>query len=269
MEITLKNISYRYKSKKILDHINLKIENNHITGITGEYKTLLCELIDATKMPTTGSLIIGNFPLNKDNLKFIRKEVCMIHQNYQNQFFTENVKEEMLFLMSRLNYQPRDINKKMEQALVLVGLDKTYLKKNISTLSSGEKKLLQIAIGLIYNPKIIIFDEPFVELDLDNQKKIIKLIKMLKEKYDKTIIISSNNANMLYELTDDVVILKKGHILAADSTVKVYQSFELLKNNEVEIPDLIMFTWLAKQKKVKLSYHRDIRDLIKDVYKHV
>ena len=93
--------------------------------------------------------------------------------------------------------------------------------------------------------------------------------KKTAEKYKKTIIIASNNANLLYELTDDIVILQKGHILAADSTTKVYQSIELLEKNDIDIPDLIMFTSLAKQKKVKLTYHRDIRDLIKDVYKHV
>jgi len=269
MEITLKNIGYKYKNKKILDHINLKIESNHITGITGEYKSLLCQIIDAIKIPTTGNIIVGENMLEKANLKWIRKEVSMIHQNYQDQFFTDNVKEEFLFLISRLNYKPKDQNKKMEQALLLVGLDNSYLKKNISHLSTGEKKLLQVAISLIHNPDTIIFDEPFVELDLMNKRKLTKLIKMLKEKYQKTIIISSNDSNMLYELTDDIVILKKGNIVAADSTVKVYQNLKLLEENEIEIPYLVIFTKLAKAKKVKLSYHRDIRDLIKDVYKHV
>lgn len=269
MEITLKNVGYRYKNKKILDHINLKIEDNHITGITGEYKSTLCKLIDAVKQPTTGTITVGNILLDKDSIKVIRKQVCMIHQNYQEQFFTNNLKEEILFITECLNYQARDINKKMNQSLAIVGLDKKYLNKNINTLSNGEKKLLQVAVSLITNPDIIIFDEAFVELDYTNQKKLIKLIKQLKEKYKKTIIIASNNANLLYELTDDIVILQKGHILAADSTTKVYQSIELLEKNDIDIPDLIMFTSLAKQKKVKLTYHRDIRDLIKDVYKHV
>jgi len=269
MEITLKNVGYRYKSKKILDHINLKIEHNHITGITGDYKTLLCEIIDATKLDFTGSVVVGDAPLNKDNLKWIRKEVSLIRQDYQNQFFTDNVKEEISFLVSRLAYKTKDINKKMEQSLEMVGLNKDYLDKEIKTLSTGEKKLLQVAISLIYNPDIIIFDEPFVELDHKNQKKLLKLIKALKEKYQKTVIITSNNSNLLYELTDDIVILKKGRILAADNTVKVYQNMTLLKDNDIDIPDLIKFTMLAKQKKVKLSFHRDIRDLIKDVYKHV
>jgi len=269
MEIALKNVSYRYKNKKLLDHINLKIEDNHITGITGEYKSLLCEIIDGIKLQSTGSVIIGTTPNNKENLKWIRKEVSMIHQDYQDQFFTNNVKEEFLFLISRLNYKPKDKNKKMEQALILVGLDNSYLKRSISSLSTGEKKLLQVAISLIHNPNIIIFDEPFVELDLINKRKLTKLIKMLKEKYQKTVIISSNDSDMLYELTDDIVILKKDHILAADQTPKVYQNIKLLEENDIEIPHLVIFTKLAKDKKVKLAYHRDVRDLIKDVYKHV
>lgn len=269
MEITLKNVGYRYKNKKVLDHINLKIEDNHITGITGEYKTLLCEIIDATSLSFNGNIIVGEIPLIKENLKVIRKEVSLIHQNAFDQFFTDNVIEEFTFLISRLSYQPKDIAKKIDQSLEMVGLNKSCLNKKIKSLSSGEKKLLQVAISLIYNPSIIIFDEPFVELDYSNQKKLIKLIKALKEKYHKTVIIASNNANILYEITDDIVILKKGRILAADNTIKVYQNTNLLKENEVDVPDLIKFTMLAKEKKVKLSYHRDIRDLIKDVYKHV
>ena len=269
MEITLKNVSYRYKNRKLLDRINLKIADNRITGITGDYKTILCEIIDAVKMVSSGTVLLGNMPLEKETLKVVRKEVCVIHQNYQEQFFTDNVKDEMLFLVTRLNYQPKDINKKMSQSLRLVGLDDSYLDKNIHALSLGEKKLIQVAVGLICNPNVIIFDEVFVELDLTNTRKIIRIMKMLRDKYNKTVIVSSNNANMLYELTDDLVILKNGNILAADTTVKVYQNVELLQKNDVDIPDLVMFTKLAKNKKVKLSYHRDIRDLIKDVYKHV
>lgn len=269
MEITLKNVGYRYKNRKILDHINLKIEDNRITGITGQYKTLLCEIIDAVVPNYTGMVTVGEANLKKENLRWIRKEVSFIRQESERQFLTDKVKEEMVFLISCLGYQPQNIDKKIEQSLTMVGLDLSFLDKEIKKLSSGEKKLLQIAISLIHNPSIIIFDEPFTELDYINQKRILKLIKQLKEKYHKTIIISSNDTNLLYEVTDDIVILKKGKIIAADETKKVYQNISLLMENEIEIPDLVQFTLLAKKKKVKLSFHRDIRDLIKDVYKHV
>lgn len=269
MEIILKNVGYRYKNRKILDHINLRIEDNHITGITGQYKTLLCEIIDAVVPNYTGTITVGEAILKKENLKWIRKEVSFICQESEKQFLTDKVKEEIIFLMSRLDYQPQDMNKKIEQSLTIVGLDSSFLDKEIKKLSSGEKKLLQIAISLIHNPSIIIFDEPFAELDYSNQKRILKLMKQLKEKYHKTIIISSNNINLLYEVTDNIVILNGGKILITGETVKVYQNTNLLKENEIEIPDLVQFTMFAKNKKVKLSFHRDIRDLIKDVYKHV
>ena len=265
MEIILKNVTYNYKNKKLLNKVNLKIEANKITGITGNYKTLLCELLDGIK-PFDGEIIIGDIPIVKENLKTVRKVVSLIHQDYESQFFTNNVKEEMLFLISRLSYKPKDINKKMLQSLKIVGLNEKILNSNISELSDYEKKLFQIAVSIIYNPDIIIFDEVLKNLDRISSKKIIHLIEDLKDKYNKTIIISSNDINTLYEITDNMVILKNGRIFAADKTNTIYID---IKDKDIDIPDLVMFTRLAKTKKVKLSYHKDIRDLIKDVYKHV
>lgn len=269
MEIILKNISYKYKTKKILDNINLKVKCNQIIGLTGESKTLLCELLDATIKPSEGEILFEDICLGKPTLKEIRKKVCVIKQDYRKQFFTDNVNEEIEFLLSRLNYKPKDLAKKKKQALEIVGLNESYLDKNISELSAGDRKLIQIAIGLINNPSIIIFDETFTELDNNNRKVLVKLIKNLKTKYNKTVVISSNDANLLYELTDEIIVLRKGKVLVFGDTVETYKNVELLSKNNIEIPDLIMFTYLAKDKKVKLSYHRDIRDLIKDVYKHV
>ena len=269
MEIILKNVSYRHKNRKLLDKINLKIEKDKITGITGDNKTLLIEMIDSLIFPTYGEILIGNKNITKSNLTQMRKTVCLIRQRSIDQFFTNTAHEEMLFLVGRLGYKNKNITKKMNDALKIVGLDESYLDKELFYLSSGEQKLIQIAINLLYNPKIIIFDEPFVELDYQNKKKLIKLIKKLKDRYHKTVIIASNDSNLLYELTDDLIIIKKSRIIAADETSKIYQDVEFLTYNDIEIPDLVKFTYLAKQKKVKLSYHRDIRDLIKDVYKHV
>lgn len=266
MEIILKNVTYTYKNKKLLNKLNLNIEDNKITGIIGNYKTILCDLIDG-KREFDGEIIIGDMSIIKENIKEVRKRVSLITQNYQDQFFTNNVKKEMMFLISRLSYKPRDINKKITQSLEIVGLKQDILNKNISELSNLEKKLFQISIGLIYNPDIIIFDETVIDLDKNNSNKIIRLIKALKEKYNKTVIIASNDVNLLYELTDNIIILKNNKVYLSGSTDTIYKSESIDK--DIDIPNLVKFTNLAKSKKVKLSYHKDIRDLIKDVYKHV
>ncbi len=269
MEVVFKNVTYSYKNKRMLDKINLTIESNKITGITGENKSILCELIDDIKQFQHGKILLDDISYTKENLKIIRNKVAMIKQNPIDQFFTNNPKEEIMFLISRLSYQPKDINKKIYQALEMVGLSIDILNKDIDELTIGEKKLFQIAISLIYNPDVIIFDEAFVLLDRTNRNKIIKLIKALKNKYNKTIIISSNDINLLYEITDNIVILKKNKVLLEGNTLSIYQDVNTLKEKNVDIPDLVRFTMLARAKKIKLSYHRDILDLIKDVYKHV
>ena len=269
MEIVLKDICYRHKCKKVLDLINLKIKDNVITGITGDNKTLLAEIIDSLTPCSYGEVRIGKKVINEKNLLSIRQSVSLVKQNAINQFFTNTIEEEMFFLVERLKFKHKDLPKKIIKSLSLVGLDESYLKKEIKTLASGQQKLLQIALSLIYNPDTIIFDEPFLVLDYDNKKKIIKLIKLLKEKYNKTIIILSNDSNLLYELTEDLVIIKKGKVVASGKTEKLYQDVELLTKHKITVPHLVMFTYQAKRKKVKLNYHKDIRDLIKDVYKHV
>lgn len=269
MEIIFEDVGYRYKNKKILDHINLKIKDNHIIGITGKYKTLLCEMISAQIFNYTGIIRIGKLIINKENLKKIRREVAFIQQDSQKQFLTEKVKEEILFLVSCIDYQPKNLDKRIEQSFMMVGLDSSFLDRKIKSLSSGEKKQLQIAISLIHNPNIIILDEPFIELDYLNRRRLSKLLKVLRERYHKTIIISSNDSNLLYEMTEDMVILKKGRILVSGKTIEVYQDINLLAENDIEMPNLVQFTVLSKQKNVKLAFHKDIRDLIKDVYKHV
>ena len=68
MEIIFKNVGYRYKNRKILEKVNLKIRNNMITGITGDNKTLLIELINSITFPSYGEIKIGNQEINDDNL---------------------------------------------------------------------------------------------------------------------------------------------------------------------------------------------------------
>ena len=269
MEIVLKNVSYSYKNKKKLDKISLIIESNKITGITGNNKSTLCEIIDAIIQADYGEITIDNIEYTKANLKTIRNKVAMIKQNPFDQFFTSNPKDEIMFLISRLSYQPKNIDKKINQALEIVGLNSEILNKNLEELTIGEKKLFQIAISLIYNPDVIIFDETFTSLDRNNKRKIIKLIKELKNKYNKTVIISSNDYDLLYELTDNIVILRRNRLLASGKTTEIYQNVDFLKENRIDIPNLVKFTMLARQKNIKLSYHRDILDLIKDVYRHV
>ena len=158
----------------------------------------------------------------------------------------------------------------MKDSLKIVGLDDTYLKRNFYTLSTSEKKLFQLSLELLLNPEIIILEEPLKVLDMKNRKRIMMVLKKIKDTYQKTIVILSNDPEVLYKETDHLILFKNDKILVEDKTMDVYQRVDFLKRHKVEIPEIVEITYLAKKNKnVKIDYFRDVRDIIKDIYKHV
>ena len=183
--------------------------------------------------------------------------------------FTDTIYHRMIYEIYRRNLIIKDYNKKIKDSLKIVDL-KVELDRSINTLSESEKKQLQLAINLLENPNVIALEEPFKKLDLIQEKKMMRLFNKLKDEYNKTIIFISNNTNMLYENTDEVLIYKNNKLVKEGSTKEILENVEYLEKNKINIPDIVEFTHLAKSKyNVKIDYHRDIRDIIKDIYKHV
>ena len=176
----------------------------------------------------------------------------------------------MLSEIEKKNLVLKDEDKKIKDSLRIIGLNKLDLNRNITTLSESEKKLLQISIGLLANPQVLVFEEPFRKLDLKNQKKIILFLRKIKEKYHKTIIFITNDSDMLYKYSDYLIIIKNNKKIIEGPSKKVFEQVDLFIENNITIPEIIEFTYKAKKKyNVKIDYHNDIRDIIKDIYKHV
>ena len=67
-----------------------------------------------------------------------------------------------------------------------------------------------------------------------------------------------------------MIFVKNNKVLLEGKTDEVYQRVNYLQRNGFDIPDIVLFTYLARKKKnVNISYHKDIRDIIKDIYKHI
>ena len=264
MEIKFKDVEYND-----FHDLNFTISNSDITGIFGRGKTQLLRLIDAIDI-ATGKITYDDIELNKNNLNEIRRKISIVEQEFQKQLFLNTVKEHMEFIIKYYKLTIKDPNKKILNSLKIVGLSNDYLEKNITSLSNSELKLIQLAISLLSNPDIILLDEPFINLDTKNEKKILVLLNKLKDHYKKTIVIASHDSNMLYKYTSKIIIIKNNKILIEGKTKEVYEKVAYLIRNKIEIPDIVMFTYKAKHdKNIHIDYHRDIRDLIKDIYKHV
>lgn len=270
MEIRLESVDYITKNsgKKVLDNVCLNIKSNLITtivGSSGSGKTTLAEVIDLLLVPSNGILKYNNEIVNSNDFK---SRIGLVFQNPEEQFFASTVEKEIEFGLKYTNKDIDKIKKRVNDALKMVNLDESYLKRNPFTLSCGEKRKVAIASILAFNPGVIIFDEPVLGLDSKSKKSLLKIIRLLKNRYNKTIIIVTNDLEFAHLITDEVVVINEGQIVLQGNKYDVFtqdvEQYGLKKPRIIEFEQMVF-----NEKKVKLFYRDDINDLMKDVYRNV
>ena len=254
MEIKIKN-----------DSFSLSFSNN-ITGISSTEKDELLRMLNLTNE----EVYIDGKRVIKSQINTIKRQISIVNINTVIQPFLATVQENMEYVISDNRLVIKDTLKKMQDSLRIVGLNTSYLNKSINVLSSSELKQIGIAISLLSNPNIIILDEPFMGLDKKNEKRISSLLTKLKDDFNKTIIIISNNINVLYKYSDRLIIIKKDKVIYDDTTDELQNNISYIRKNGFEVPEIVLFTYKVRNnKKINISYHDDIRDIIKDIYKHI
>ena len=261
MGIVLDNVSFSYDSNVFFKNINLEIQYNNICGVIGKSgsgKTTFLEIIVGLIKPNSGRVIFEDMDISK-------KDIGIIFQMPEDEFFNIYVKDELEFALTNFKMD----KKRILDVIKLVGLKENILDKKINELSNGEKRLIAIASILVYNPKILLFDEPTVGLDYKNKKKIINLIRNLKNRYNKTILIVSHDIDLMYELCDNLIVLSNGRVILYGAVTDVYKQLDIINKYSIPIPKIVSFEMLARDKNIKLLHSKSVNDLIKEVYRNV
>lgn len=247
---------------------NLTLNSTDIIGISTNNNQSFLKLI-SLNIPLKGEVLVNKVKVTEDNINIYQRQLSIVN-TYTQLPFIKTVLEYMNYVITSKNLKINKPSKKISDSLRIVGLNDKYLSRDLNTLSSSEKELIQIAVSLLSNPEMIVLTDQFLRLDLKNQKKIYTLLLRLKEQYHKTIIILSNNADILYKYCTRGIIIKNDCILLDGDIKDVYSKVDMLKRNKFSTPTIAEFTHQAKKsKKVKIDFHKDIRDIIKDIYKHV
>lgn len=252
-----------------LHHLDITISSGKITAVTGKGKSTFLRMLNLQEKMTGTIYFDGTRKILK-NQNQLRAKIALVQEDFVYLPFLSTVEEYFLYLISYYHLSCQNQEKKMKDALRIVGLPQNKLFSPIVTLSSAEKRLIQIAEALMLNPDVLLLDEPFYNLDLKNEKKIVRVLEKLQEKYQKTIVFATHDCEQIYQYADQVVLLKDGTILMEGPVEKVYMEEAILLKHHIDIPETIAFTnYVRKKKEIPLGYYKDIRDLIKDIYRNV
>lgn len=262
MELTWKNIPL--KEKKLTFSISLE----EINGLTGNTVKELWEYLTFRK--TDLDILMDKKKLNPEEKQEKRRKTVYLEENSLNKYFQKTVYEAMYYDIRSREIILKDPKKKILDSLKIVGLPEKILDHNLKILSSSERALVQLAMALLSNPDILWIEEPFLYLDKTNKKKLILLFRRMTEQYHKTIVWISEDVDMLYQYTKHISIIQNNKIIGEGITKEVMTQADKLKKNKIPLPEMVELTDLIKAKKnISIDYHRDIRDIIKDIYKHV
>lgn len=256
MEIAIRKLSY----KGYFRNLTVTLNDNHIIGIIGKNYQELLYLIGSDEV-SINKILYNN--LNIGN----RKSTYIGYIDKELDFYTSYVYDEILLYLNRYPGKVKSNQKRFVKILEMLEINDDFLDKKISDLSNGEKKLLKYVLVLVYNPNVLVIDEPYMYLDYRYKKVIKKVLYDLKTKYKKTIIVGSMDSNVIYSLCDiSLLVNRDNHLYGI--TKSIFNENDLRKFN-IKVPDLVRFTDLVKKKGINIGYFQDIRDLIKDVYRNV
>lgn len=278
MEITFNNVTYKENVRTPLEKTYLKnfsytFKSGKVYSIIGDSdsgKEKIGLLINAVNKPLIGTIKIGKY-LNDGkyikNINGLRMNVGYLKENPNEFLFNKIVKSELEFGLKYFKYKLNKKNIRISEALKLVGLNEEYLKRRIDSLNISEKKKVSLASILIFNPGVIILEEPSMFLNYRDNEKLIKLIKLLKDKYNKTIILISKDTNLSYKVSDEIILLNKGSIVYAGNK-SILEDEKVLNNINVDVPEIVKFINISNKFDANLTYTSNILDLIKEVYRN-
>ena len=213
MEIlTLKNISFSYKDKMIFDNYNFVMNKEEIIAIIGPSgcgKSTLLKIINGLETEYSGDVLLDG--VNVNNIPVNKRDIVLMFQD--NLLFPHmTIFENIEFSLKMKKYPKHKIKNMVDEVAKDIHLQ-DKLNKYPRELSGGQQRRVALARAVISKPKLLLLDEPFTGLDKEIKLEIMNLVKIIREKYDTSIVFVTHDLSEAEYLEAKCIEFKKGESL--------------------------------------------------------
>ena len=272
VHLSIKNLSYTYPDgTHALKNVNMEILKGQkvaIMGPNGAGKSTLFSHFNGLTEPKSGYLEIDGKKMeyNKKTLLEIRQKVGIVFQDPNDQLFAPTVKEDVAFGPMNLGLSYEEVEKRVNEALALVGMEK-FKDKTPHHLSGGQQKRVAIAGIIAMKPEIMILDEPTAGLDPQGVDKVLDILNNLNEE-GMSIVISSHDIEMVNGFAEKIFVLNEGEILASGDKDEIFSDKELLKEAHLKAPITTEILYQLKEKGFDVDTTRiNINEVVDEIIK--
>lgn len=223
-----------YKEKKLMtvavDNVSFKVEEGEfvvLIGPSGSGKTtLLRSIIDLIDY-TSGEILFEGEPLQ--NTKLSTRNIAYICQEC-NLMTHMTVFDNIAFPLRNMNTNQEEIKARVNEIADITGITPLLTRKPRS-LSGGQLQKVEIARALIKNPRLMLFDEPFSNLDQANKMKMRAFLKEMHKKFGMTVVFVTHDLNDAFNLADKIVVINEGEIaqIGSPSHIRAFPNSDFVR----------------------------------------
>ncbi|ODS37378.1 MAG: hypothetical protein A7316_09480 [Candidatus Altiarchaeales archaeon WOR_SM1_86-2] len=223
--IKISNLNKNYGEREVLKNINLNVRAGEIfavIGPSGAGKTTLLRLINMLDKPSSGKIFFSSEDCeNCDRLK-IRRNMVLLFQDTA--VMSGSVYDNVSYGLKVRGLGKDEITERVAFALEEMGIS-GYEQRNAKNLSGGEKQRMAFARATVFNPDLLILDEPTANLDPKNVGVVEKLIRKINEN-NTTIIMSTHRFEEAISLADRIAVIENGEILQVGTPGEIFRKPE-------------------------------------------
>lgn len=217
--LSVQNLTFKYpnQEKNSLENVSFTVNSGDFIlgcGESGCGKTTLLKMLKKELAPfgeKSGEIIFSG----ENDETYSSAEIGFVMQNPENQIVTDKVYKELAFGLENKAEKSEKIRLKTAEMASYFGIESIF-RSDTSTLSGGQKQMLNLASIMVTNPQLLILDEPTSQLDPIAADEFIATLKKLNSEFGLTIIISEHRLEKLFPISDRVLMLNNGKVLCFD-----------------------------------------------------
>lgn len=215
--INIKRLKKEYNNRLVVDIDELTIPKGQIFGIVGgngSGKTTLLKMIADLESKDLGLI----------DISFKRNEMVYLFQKPH--LFNTTVYNNIAYPLKFRKMDSNEIHKKVEAIIEEFGIE-NLKDQNALKLSGGESQKVNLARALVFNPKLILLDEPTANIDPKSTMHIEKILKNALKTYKTNMVLVTHNISQARRLCVDVAVMRDGKVVGIDKAEKILDSEEL------------------------------------------
>jgi len=247
--VEVENLTKRFGNFTAVDALNFNVEHGEIFGLLGPNgagKSTLIRMLTTLVPPTSGTARVNGFDISRE-ANDVRQSIGVIPQAMTSDLELSAV--ENLTIFAKLYGISREKRKRViPQLLEEVNLTQ-WADKPVKMFSGGMRRRMEIARGLVHEPKIFFLDEPTTGLDPVSRVAVWEMLARLKRERDLTILVTTHYMDEADKLCDRIAIIDGGKMAALDSPLKLKASIpgkNVLEVSFKEVPQ----NWIETLKKL-------------------